>query len=110
MRGLRANRDPSSMPTNPSLVKVYRQRRTAARERPVFAASWEIVICGVCGENDWMTSSPRASDVIKFGSPANSLSEAEDLVSTALGGASTSVGALARAPPGLERSDGDSKG
>jgi hypothetical protein len=37
---------------------------------PVFTASCEMVICGICGVNAWMTRSPRASEVMKLGSPA----------------------------------------
>jgi hypothetical protein len=31
--------------------------------------SWEIVICGDCCVKAWITTSPRAREVIKFGSP-----------------------------------------
>src|ERR1700744_3266161 len=60
----------SSVPAKPSLHNVYRHRRTAARDRRVRRLSCEIVICGIWGVNAWITTSPRASDAMKFGSPA----------------------------------------
>src|SRR5208283_3000594 len=71
---------------NPSFANVYRQRRTAAREMPVFAASCEMVICGLCGLNAWITSRPRASEVMKLGSPAKT-SSVEACVDLAFAGA-----------------------
>src|SRR5438046_1692355 len=58
------------MLTYPRRASVCRQRRTAARGMPV---RWLISAIDTflrCWENARMTASPRASDVMKFGSPS----------------------------------------
>lgn len=52
----------------PSAARVYKQRRTAAREICVFWLSWEMVSRWRWGVKALRTSSPRARDSIKLGS------------------------------------------
>ena len=67
---------------------------------PVFAASCEMLICGVCGLNAWITSSPRASEVMKLGSPAKT-SRVEACVDLAFADAAAAPAGAVRAYAGL---------
>src|SRR5882672_1429507 len=69
IRGRRVKWVPSSESARPSLFNVYRQRRTAARESPVALLSCDTVRKEVALEKHWMTHRPRASEVMKLGSP-----------------------------------------
>src|ERR1700730_12091199 len=68
-RGRRVKWAPSAELATPSLLSVYRHRRTDAREKPVAWLICETVRKDVESEKHCMTESPRASEVIKFGSP-----------------------------------------
>jgi hypothetical protein len=60
---------------------------------PVFTASCAMLICGVCGVNDWITSNPRASEVMKLGSPIKG-SRLEAGVDLAVFAVAAAVGAV----------------
>src|SRR5271155_5397987 len=68
-RGCRKKWRLSSEPAKPSLESVYKQRRTAARENPVLLLTCEMVSWRFFWEKAWMTARPRASEVMKSGSP-----------------------------------------
>src|SRR5271169_4129536 len=61
----------SSEPAKPSFDRVYRQRRTAAREKPVLLLTCEMVSWRFFWEKAWITARPRASEVMKSGSPVS---------------------------------------
>ncbi|AJC46716.1 hypothetical protein SB85_14150 [Xanthomonas sacchari] len=51
---------------------MYSTRRTAARGMPVSALSWAMLTSRLCWPKALSTARPRASEVMKFGSPSHS--------------------------------------
>ncbi len=99
--GRSANILPSSLPTYPSFPSVYRQRRTAARGMPVRKLSCAMDILRRCCEKPRITARPRASDVMKLGSP-----ESAWISSAAVGVVEGAAAGLARGATVVDGGDG----